>query len=764
MSDYACVFLSFTLLFSVSQLCQDVKIVNASNCNFEANYFYFVGIFSTFKKFIRFIQRFSLYVIANFVGIENEAFFNVKTLLFAKNVKRSCFFLKTQRSIINKQLDLTNSVFARQTELNEKSFFAYPVNAKSFTFSSSFENFQTVFRTRVKMDLSCNQSPLNDQDFTEEKQQQSKKEEILRRNNQILIHSSQCRDANCRQMNCRKMKNVVEHTKHCKKRTSEQKCSLCKSAFSLYCHHGMNCSTTDESCSVAICSKVKQKMIAQRKSNRSSLSSNEDETTIQCNTPIFNSNNIISDRPFIGDNRSFNFIPVGNNSGQNLNNDNVMLSSVVRDSSSIKNSDTDKLKSQQDLSADRNEQVVTPPALADCHYQPTATLNQQTVTFNQETVTLNVTLNQPIANTASYRQPAAILSRDLIQTDRLLQTDHFNQSSRDDRVPIVGVSTKDGLVELQNRTAAPNVFDQISNNADNVRSSFSFDSSQIFLNNNNNMYNVPQQNFYNDSVMDFGEIFSNTNQNNFSYGFPLVLPPVAAVPYSASNNPARSSSSSVIVRVPPRNETETKIKLPVLEIDENEDFGRSFCVQDIYDFGSSSSSSSGNNNSTGDASNLIATLDDDDDDGIEIIAEIKNVEVVAQLPKTDSKGALKRRRYSKETKGKRSHLSNNPFVKFANILLLNCDKIFVFKNAYYFFFYHFAAVVEAAEEDLTCCICLEPFDTPVLCLDCKKITGCKKCIDGWGAHCPSCRGTTGTTIVRGLDKLSAKLREYEGDA
>lgn len=76
-----------------------------------------------------------------------------------------------------------------------------------------------------------------------------------------LVHACQCRDANCMLSSCQKMKRVVNHTKHCKKKTNGG-CPICKQLVALCCYHAKHCN--EQKCMVPFCPNIKHKMKQQQ--------------------------------------------------------------------------------------------------------------------------------------------------------------------------------------------------------------------------------------------------------------------------------------------------------------------------------------------------------------------------------------------------------------------------------------------------------------------------------------------------------------------
>ena len=83
---------------------------------------------------------------------------------------------------------------------------------------------------------------------------------------QSLVHACQCRDANCRLPSCHKMKRVVQHSKNCKRRTSQhssnQQCQICKQLIALCCYHAKHCN--EQKCLVPYCLNIKHKLHQQQ--------------------------------------------------------------------------------------------------------------------------------------------------------------------------------------------------------------------------------------------------------------------------------------------------------------------------------------------------------------------------------------------------------------------------------------------------------------------------------------------------------------------
>ncbi|XP_063706761.1 CREB-binding protein isoform X2 [Culicoides brevitarsis] len=94
---------------------------------------------------------------------------------------------------------------------------------------------------------------------------QEARKQSIQRCIQSLVHACQCRDANCRLPSCQKMKRVVQHTKHCKRKTHGG-CPICKQLIALCCYHAKHCQ--EAKCLVPFCPNIKQKLKQQQLQQR----------------------------------------------------------------------------------------------------------------------------------------------------------------------------------------------------------------------------------------------------------------------------------------------------------------------------------------------------------------------------------------------------------------------------------------------------------------------------------------------------------------
>ncbi|XP_055304204.1 histone acetyltransferase p300-like [Sitodiplosis mosellana] len=82
---------------------------------------------------------------------------------------------------------------------------------------------------------------------------------------QLLVHACRCQEQQCRQPSCLKMKQVVAHTKICKRRTKGG-CPICKQLIALCCYHAKRCN--EVKCLVLFCLNIKHKLKQQQLAQR----------------------------------------------------------------------------------------------------------------------------------------------------------------------------------------------------------------------------------------------------------------------------------------------------------------------------------------------------------------------------------------------------------------------------------------------------------------------------------------------------------------
>uniref|UniRef100_A0A182T8Y6 histone acetyltransferase n=1 Tax=Anopheles maculatus TaxID=74869 RepID=A0A182T8Y6_9DIPT len=114
---------------------------------------------------------------------------------------------------------------------------------------------------KLGFDLDDGSSP---SDVKQTNPQEARKQSI-QRCIQSLVHACQCRDANCRLPSCQKMKRVVQHTKHCKRKTHGG-CPICKQLIALCCYHAKHCQ--EAKCLVPFCPNIKHKLKQQQLQQR----------------------------------------------------------------------------------------------------------------------------------------------------------------------------------------------------------------------------------------------------------------------------------------------------------------------------------------------------------------------------------------------------------------------------------------------------------------------------------------------------------------
>ncbi|XP_011493407.2 CREB-binding protein [Aedes aegypti] len=114
---------------------------------------------------------------------------------------------------------------------------------------------------KLGFDLDDGSSPT---DIKQTNPQEARKQSI-QRCIQSLVHACQCRDANCRLPSCQKMKRVVQHTKHCKRKTHGG-CPICKQLIALCCYHAKHCQ--EAKCLVPFCPNIKHKLKQQQLQQR----------------------------------------------------------------------------------------------------------------------------------------------------------------------------------------------------------------------------------------------------------------------------------------------------------------------------------------------------------------------------------------------------------------------------------------------------------------------------------------------------------------
>ncbi|XP_055993544.1 histone acetyltransferase p300-like [Sorex fumeus] len=85
--------------------------------------------------------------------------------------------------------------------------------------------------------------------------------ESIQRCIQSLVHSYQCHNASCSLPSCQKMKQIVQHTKDCKRNTNGG-CPICKQFIALCCFHAKHCQ--ENVCPVTLCLYIKQKLRQQQ--------------------------------------------------------------------------------------------------------------------------------------------------------------------------------------------------------------------------------------------------------------------------------------------------------------------------------------------------------------------------------------------------------------------------------------------------------------------------------------------------------------------
>ena len=78
---------------------------------------------------------------------------------------------------------------------------------------------------------------------------------------QSLMHACQCRNASCDMAMCQKMKQVMAHTRRCRRKTNGG-CPVCKQLIALCCYHSKHC--RQAKCRMPFCAFIQYKLRQQR--------------------------------------------------------------------------------------------------------------------------------------------------------------------------------------------------------------------------------------------------------------------------------------------------------------------------------------------------------------------------------------------------------------------------------------------------------------------------------------------------------------------